>query len=73
MRERNIPWQWTTSIRIGFPPNQMNIGRGCRHFRVDSENFLLKPAVEPRNWPAFPPHFAACGQRALLKPATSMP
>jgi hypothetical protein len=49
MRERKIPWQWTTSIRIGSAPDQMNIGRGCGYFRVDRRNISLKAPVETRN------------------------
>jgi hypothetical protein len=39
MRERGIPWQWTTSIRIEPEADQTNIGRACGYFRVGRRNF----------------------------------
>jgi hypothetical protein len=73
MRERNIPWLWTMSIRIGVPPNQMNIGSARRHFRVHRRNISPEAWFDPLNWPVFHRHLAGCHQVPPLKVGASMP
>lgn len=73
MRERNIPWQWTTSIRISFRGDQLNIGSARRYFRVRCSQFSLDARIEPVNWLVFDRHIERFHPAAPLKAGASMP